>query len=251
MTEGGFAGRGAQRDEPDGSAVDAFNRSVIDEFRANGGRVGGMFEGSSLVLLTTIGARSGLRRTVPLACFDVNGVPIVVASAMGSRSHPAWYVNITANPRARVERGRGTFDALASVPTGIERDRLFAQVTERDPEFAAYQERTSRVIPVVVLEPIVPGPGPATGEHMRLVTWSAELRQVHRRLRYALQAAQEAAAGPNPSDGAVSELLLFCHGFCLALSGHHEGEDRELFPAIAAAHPELRDTLRYLQLTTR
>ncbi|MCR2826253.1 hemerythrin domain-containing protein [Microbacterium sp. zg.Y909] len=102
------------------------------------------------------------------------------------------------------------------------------------------------MIPVVVFQLIVLGPGPTIGEHARLAAWSAELPQVHRRLRYALQAAQ-GAAGANPSDGAARELLLFCHGFCLALSGHHEGEDRELFPAIAAAHPELRDALRYLQ----
>ncbi|MPV35856.1 hemerythrin domain-containing protein [Georgenia subflava] len=85
------------------------------------------------------------------------------------------------------------------------------------------------------------------GEKTRLVAWSHELRAVHDRLREALRVTRaalddDAAAGP-----ATRDLLLFCHGFCTALTGHHEGEDRTLFPAIAAAHPELRETLRYLE----
>ncbi|MDQ0727281.1 hemerythrin domain-containing protein [Microbacterium sp. W4I20] len=82
------------------------------------------------------------------------------------------------------------------------------------------------------------------GEKIRLVAWSRELRSVHERLRNALLIAQEAAASGEPPG---RDLLLFCHGFCAALTGHHEGEDRELFPAIAAEHPELRDTLRKLE----
>ena len=82
------------------------------------------------------------------------------------------------------------------------------------------------------------------GEKTRLIAWSDELRAVHRRLRDALSITQEALASGEPPG---RDLLLFCHGFCTALTGHHEGEDRELFPAIAAAHPELRDTLRKLE----
>lgn len=85
------------------------------------------------------------------------------------------------------------------------------------------------------------------GETTRLVAWSNELRAVHERLRKALSIAQEALASGTPAEAASRELLLYCHGFCTALTGHHEGEDRELFPAIAAAHPELRETLRYLE----
>ncbi|QEW04962.1 hemerythrin domain-containing protein [Microbacterium lushaniae] len=84
-------------------------------------------------------------------------------------------------------------------------------------------------------------------ERARLIAWADELRRVHDRLRRALQVAQKAAAAGRGAEAAGRELLLFCHGFCVALTGHHEGEDRELFPAIAAAHPELGDTLRYLQ----
>jgi hemerythrin-like domain-containing protein len=85
------------------------------------------------------------------------------------------------------------------------------------------------------------------GEATRLRAWSHELRAVHDRLREALRVTGEALAAGGTSGPATRDLLLFCHGFCTALGGHHEGEDRELFPAIAAAHPELGDTLRALQ----
>lgn len=86
------------------------------------------------------------------------------------------------------------------------------------------------------------------GEKTRLVAWSNELRSVHQRLRKALSITQDALASGEPQGGAATrDLLLFCHGFCTALTGHHEGEDRELFPAIAAEHPELRETLRKLE----
>lgn len=87
-------------------------------------------------------------------------------------------------------------------------------------------------------------PRPVTeGEATRLVVWSRELRAVHDRLREALTAVQQALAAGKPAESASRDLLLFCHGFCAALTAHHEGEDRELFPAIAAQHPELRETL--------
>ncbi|WP_223623944.1 hemerythrin domain-containing protein [Microbacterium sp. EST19A] len=86
------------------------------------------------------------------------------------------------------------------------------------------------------------------GEKTRLVAWSNELRSVHGRLRTALSITQEAlASGEPPGGSATRDLLLFCHGFCTALTRHHEGEDRELFPVIAAEHPELRETLRKLE----
>ncbi|WP_240195543.1 hemerythrin domain-containing protein [Nocardioides faecalis] len=85
------------------------------------------------------------------------------------------------------------------------------------------------------------------GEKTRLVAWSREMRGVHDRLREALRVTREAVAQGDPAETATRDLLLFCHGFCTALTRHHEGEDRELFPAIAAAHPHLRETLRYLE----
>ncbi|MBL6277664.1 hemerythrin domain-containing protein [Micromonospora fiedleri] len=85
------------------------------------------------------------------------------------------------------------------------------------------------------------------GEKTRLVAWSNELRRVHDRLREALTLTREAVADGVPAESATRDLLLFCHGFCAALTAHHEGEDRDLFPAIAEQHPELRDTLYYLR----
>lgn len=85
------------------------------------------------------------------------------------------------------------------------------------------------------------------GEKARLVAWSTELRSVHVRLRRALEVSREALATGDPRGTPDRDLLLFCHGFCAALSGHHRSEDRHLYPAIAAAHPDLADTLRLLQ----
>ncbi|MGC3955762.1 MAG: hemerythrin domain-containing protein [Propionicimonas sp.] len=85
------------------------------------------------------------------------------------------------------------------------------------------------------------------GEKSRLIAWGMELRAVHQRLREALRVTRQALEEGVPGQPLPRDLLLFCHGFCTALTGHHQGEDRELFPAIGAAHPELRDTLRKLQ----
>jgi len=85
------------------------------------------------------------------------------------------------------------------------------------------------------------------GEKTRLTAWSRELRAVHDRLREGLRVTRTALEDGTPAEPATRELLLFCRGFCTALTAHHAGEDRELFPAIAAAHPELRETLRYLE----
>ena len=85
------------------------------------------------------------------------------------------------------------------------------------------------------------------GEQSRLVAWSRELRTTHDRLRDALTVTRQALATGEPAESATRDLLLFCHGFCAALTAHHEGEDSDLFPAIARQHPGLRDTLRYLR----
>lgn len=87
----------------------------------------------------------------------------------------------------------------------------------------------------------------SAGEKTRLVAWSQELRHVHDRLREALAVTRQALAAGEPAQRATRDLLLFCHGFCAALTAHHEGEDRDLFPAIAEQHPELRDTLYRLK----
>jgi deazaflavin-dependent oxidoreductase (nitroreductase family) len=105
-----------------------WNKPVIEEFRANGGKVGGQFEQLDLLLLTTTGAKSGQRRTIPLSYVLDDERFLVLASAGGSPKHPDWYYNLLAHPRATVEVGSQTFDVTALVITHPERDGLFAKI---------------------------------------------------------------------------------------------------------------------------
>ncbi|WP_436535580.1 nitroreductase family deazaflavin-dependent oxidoreductase [Actinoplanes sp. HUAS TT8] len=133
-----------------------FQRRIIEEFRENGGKVGGMFQGATLALLTTTGARSGRPRTVPLGYLEVGGQAVVVASAMGAPRNPGWYHNIRHDPAVTVELGPDTFRATATVPEGDEYEKLWAEVVAQAPGFADYQARTTRRIPVVVLHRLDP-----------------------------------------------------------------------------------------------
>jgi deazaflavin-dependent oxidoreductase (nitroreductase family) len=130
-----------------------FNTQVIEEFRANDGRVGGMFEGMPMLLLTHTGRRSGRRLTTPLVHTRDGDDYVIIASKGGADEHPLWYLNLEADPNVRVEVGTDEFDAVARIPEGEERDRLYAAQAEQMPNFAEYQESTDRVIPVVVLSP--------------------------------------------------------------------------------------------------
>ncbi|HTA34314.1 MAG TPA: nitroreductase family deazaflavin-dependent oxidoreductase [Solirubrobacteraceae bacterium] len=132
--------------------MDDFNKGVIAEFRANGGRVGGPFEGAPLLLLTSIGAKSGAARTTPLMYLPDGERIVIFASKAGAPTNPAWYHNLLANPSATVEVGGDIFDVDVSVATGEERERLFNQQSELRPQFADYAQKTTRQIPVVVLE---------------------------------------------------------------------------------------------------
>ena len=129
-----------------------FNEKLIAEFRANGGKVTGMFAGRPLLLLTTTGARSGQRRTTPLVhTWDGDRI-VVIASKGGAPTSPGWYHNLVANPTVTVELGAETFPAKATAVTGAERDRLYAAQAALMPTFAEYETKTTRKIPVVVLE---------------------------------------------------------------------------------------------------
>ncbi|MCA2225845.1 nitroreductase family deazaflavin-dependent oxidoreductase [Nonomuraea aurantiaca] len=128
-----------------------FNEQIIAEFRANKGKVGGMFEGADLVLLTTTGAKSGKRTTSPVMYFEDGDRYVVIASYAGADHHPAWYHNLVANPEVTAEIGTETFELTAEVVEGEERDRLYARVVEIAPGFAEYQAKTTRRIPVVAL----------------------------------------------------------------------------------------------------
>ena len=136
---------------PDGSALADFNQAIIDEFRANGGVVGGPFEGATLLLLHTTGARSGRPRVSPLAYLTVDGKMIIIGSYAGAPKDPAWVHNLRAHPRARIEVGTDAYDvAVRELPAG-ERDATYPKVTEMAPAFAEYQAKTTRVIPLFEL----------------------------------------------------------------------------------------------------
>jgi deazaflavin-dependent oxidoreductase (nitroreductase family) len=132
--------------------VNDFNRNLIEEFRTNHGKVEGVFAGAPLLLLSTTGAKSGLRRTNPLVYTTDGDRIIVIASKGGAPSHPDWYRNVVANPDVTVELPDETFDARASVAIGAERQRLFDAQAAMMPNFNAYAAKTDREIPVVVLE---------------------------------------------------------------------------------------------------
>jgi deazaflavin-dependent oxidoreductase (nitroreductase family) len=132
----------------------SFNERVIDEFRANEGRVGGPFADLPLLLLTTTGARSGRPHTTPLAYLEDGGRYVVFGSKGGAPTNPDWFHNLRANPEVAVELGADSFRARARVAEGEERDDFFERQKEARPVFADYERRTTRTIPVIVLEPL-------------------------------------------------------------------------------------------------
>ncbi|MEE3750009.1 nitroreductase family deazaflavin-dependent oxidoreductase [Mycobacterium intracellulare] len=136
---------------PDTETINAFNQSIADEFRANGGKVGGQFANANLLLLHTTGAKSGQPRVSPLAYFHIDGKLIIIGSFAGAPVSPAWVHNLRANPSARVEVGTDAFDVTARELPTDERDALFDKVTAAAPGFAEYQAKTSRVIPLFEL----------------------------------------------------------------------------------------------------
>ncbi|MEU8342950.1 deazaflavin-dependent oxidoreductase, nitroreductase family [Actinomadura meyerae] len=217
-----------------------FNGQVIEEFRANGGRVGGMFEHGRLLLLTTTGARTGLRRTTPLGYLpDGDGRVLVIASAGGAPRHPAWFRNLVANPRVTVESGDFTYEADAVVLEGAERDAAFARAAEADPGWAEYEAKSGRTLPVVALVATVAGPpgGPASP--------SAMLVAVHDAFRRELRLIRREVAGTGAA-GVGAQLRINCLTLCEGLGNHHMGEDQQLFPLVARRHPELAPVLARL-----
>ncbi len=129
-----------------------FNTTVIEEFRANGGKVGGQFEGAPLLLLHTTGAKSGQQRVSPVMYLADGSRMYVFASKAGAPASPDWYHNLVAHPRAAVEVGEEAYDVTATVLSGAERDEIYARQAALYPGFADYQAKTSRIIPVVALD---------------------------------------------------------------------------------------------------
>jgi deazaflavin-dependent oxidoreductase (nitroreductase family) len=130
-----------------------FNAQVIDEFRANGGKAGGMFEGMPLLLLHNVGAKSGKEYVTPLVYLPEDGRTFIFASKGGAPSHPGWFHNLKADPDVRIEIGSDTVDVVAAELGGEERDRIYAIQAEQQPQFAEYAQKTERQIPVIELTP--------------------------------------------------------------------------------------------------
>ncbi|MFI0352672.1 nitroreductase/quinone reductase family protein [Actinomadura sp. 9N407] len=211
-----------------------FNQQIIDEFRANGGRVGGPFEGGRLLLLTTTGARSGKPHTTPLGYLPDGGDrSIVIASAAGAPKHPAWYHNLVAEPRVKVEDGVFTYEADAVVLEGAERDAIFARAVEADPGWQAYQDETARILPVIALKAIDGGP-PAGPPGDSLIA-------VHGAFRRELELIRKEVAASGAVLGA--QLRVNCLTLCEGLGHHHLMEDNGLFRYLDQAHPELAPAL--------
>jgi deazaflavin-dependent oxidoreductase (nitroreductase family) len=128
-----------------------WNKGIIDEFRANKGKVGGQFADATLLLLHTTGAKSGLERVNPMVYFMDGDRYVVIASKGGADTNPDWYTNLVAHPDVSVEVGTEQFPAIASVPSEPERTKLYEKMESIRPGFTEYKQKTSRIIPVVTL----------------------------------------------------------------------------------------------------
>ena len=129
-----------------------WNKKIIEEFRANEGKVGGYFENMTLLLLHTTGAKSGLPRLNPAAYTEDGDRLVIIASKGGADAHPDWYYNVVAHPNVTVEVGTEKYDAIATVAEEPERTRLYDQMAGQYPGFEEYRQKTSRVIPVITLQ---------------------------------------------------------------------------------------------------
>ena len=209
-----------------------FNQQVIEEFRAGHGRLGGMFEGARLILLTTTGARTGRPHTTPVGFLPDPGRLLVIGSAGGADRHPAWYHNVVANPRVTVETGPFTLEADAVVLQGTERAEIWARAVESDPGWAEYQRKTERIIPVVALHPVRTSYADLPeGDFLQVVhdAFRRDLRLIR----------DEVAQGR----GLGAQLRVNCLMFCGGMRHHHQNEDGELFPYLRGRHRELAPTL--------
>jgi deazaflavin-dependent oxidoreductase (nitroreductase family) len=232
-----------------------FNQRVIDEFRASGGTVGGMFSGTPLILITTEGRHSHRPRTNPVTHLRDGGRYLIFGSNLGRPAHPGWYHNLLASPQATIEIGTGgghvrTLSARAAVLHGTERDQLYQRQSAASPAFRDYQKRTSRTIPVVALYPLDLS---QDSERSRLI--GEQLITHHNSLRAQLSGIREqltAARGGGSPDGPdlAAQLRQHCLSYCHSLELHHIREDgaftavEQQFPRLAPAISRLRSEHR-------
>ncbi|WP_433263784.1 nitroreductase/quinone reductase family protein [Actinosynnema sp. CS-041913] len=212
------------------------NQPIIDEFRTNGGVVGGPFEGAPLLLMTTAGARTGRPHTTPAAYVNDGGRLLVFATNAGSARHPQWFHNLVADPQVTIEIGERVLAARAEVLTGSERDAAYEAQAARDPAFRAYEAATGRVIPVVALHPLKLDPA-------RLAALGVQLKRHHAALREELVRLRE-----DPE--ARRDLMSHCLAFCSHLRLHHVREDGA-FTAIENEFPDLAPVVARLRAEHR
>ncbi|WP_017543753.1 nitroreductase/quinone reductase family protein [Nocardiopsis prasina] len=234
------------RPEP---GVSPWNAPVVAEFRANGGRMGGQFAGSDLLLLTTTGARSGREHTNPLGFARIDDRVYVVASAGGSPKDPDWYRNLLSHPMVTVELpGEDSRECVAVPLAGGERDLVFKEIVRRHPGYGDYQDRVERRLPVVELQP---SPEFGSGEVRNLAD---KLFQIHAWLRGQLtnvrgEAERYLAERDSVTTGQPVGLNLqirqHCLAFCESLHFHHTSEDA-MFPGLAEGFPHLREPVERL-----
>lgn len=201
------------------------NRVVIDEFRANAGRVGGPFTGADLLLLTTGGATS------PVGYHDQGDRLLVYASNAGRDHDPRWYRALLADPVGTVEVGTDRYRVVAAALHGAERDRSYREQGERIPAYADYQRRTGRTIPVVALYRM--------GHSDRGLAVAVQLVRAHTALRARLAGAADA-----------SDVFGHCLAWCTEVGEHHRNEDAT-FPRLLGALPELAETIDRLRAEHR
>ncbi|MEV7194324.1 nitroreductase/quinone reductase family protein [Streptomyces sp. NPDC093510] len=233
----------------------SWNERVIQEFRANNGRVGGMFEGAPMVVLTTMGRRTGKPHVNP-AIYNKDGDRyLVFASNAGRDKHPDWYHNLLKSPQVTLEIGTEEgavkpFATRAEVLEGEERDRYWEQQCTIDPAFRQYEEQANRTIPVVALYPLNLG---ANTERSRMI--GAQLKKHHEDLRADLARVRAAidetlspeGAAAQPVADLTEQLRKRCLTYCYGLQMHHIREDgsfsafEEKFPHLVPAISRLRD----------
>ncbi|MET9312850.1 nitroreductase/quinone reductase family protein [Kribbella sp. NPDC003505] len=215
-----------------------FTAQLIAEFKANDGKVGGPFENSRLLLLTTTGARTGEPRTAILGYYPDGDRVLVVGSAGGGPKHPGWYHNLLADPEVHIDLGLFDYPATAVVLRDAERDEVFARLVEADAGWGEYQQRTTRTIPVVALVQ-KPGPPPHGGG-----SFAEALQTIHTAFRRELALIRHEVA---TSGTLGAQLRINCLTVCQGLHFHHTGESTMLFPSLLEQHPELADVIAVLQ----
>jgi deazaflavin-dependent oxidoreductase (nitroreductase family) len=148
-----MSGNSTRTIESERMSMADFNQQVITEFHENNGVVGGMFEGMPILLLHHVGVKSGTWRIAPLAYLADAGRYVIFASKAGAPKHPSWFHNLKDHPQTKIEVGADVIDVVATVADSEERDRLYKLQVDVNPQFAEYETKTSRVIPVVILTP--------------------------------------------------------------------------------------------------